>query len=154
MAKNIVLKPLNKTTWNLKTVPSDFQDLLDKIKLAHLAQVTPEFSGDVATLNNTGLQEITAYVSFSNNVLDSFVVTPSGMFYQFTVDVTSQDFDVEWWSFALKNYHVVMSNSDVKKQLAELVSLELKEISGKIVSKGKGSDSLISLRDLFNSIYP
>ncbi len=100
------------------------------------------------------MPEITAYISFSNNVLDSFVVTPSGGFYEFTVDVNSQDFDVEWWNFALKNYHIVVSNSDVKKQLAELVSLELKEISGKIVSKGKGSDSLISLRDLFDSIYP
>lgn len=154
MAKNVMLKPLNKTTWNLKTVPSDVQDLLDKIKSVHLTQSPAEASGDLAILNNTGLPEITAYISFSNNVLDSFIVTSSGVFYQFTVDVNSQDFDVEWWNFALKNYHVVVNNSDVKKQLAELVSLELKEISGKIVSKGKGSDSLISLRDLFDSIYP
>lgn len=157
MAKNIVLKPLNRTTWNLKKVPDNVENLLARIKKSSVdSDDSLKSSDDIAIINNTGLKEITAYTSFDGKVVDSLVVTPSGVAYQFTVDVTSEDFDFEWWSFALKNYHVVVATSLVKKQLADFVGLDIKEISGKIVYKGKKSDeeSAISLQSLFDVVCP
>ena len=159
-AKDVVIKTLNRTTWNLKTIPTDSDKLLQTIREKNQTNAPEKENNDgLSVLNHTGLKEITAYISFSGNILDVFLVTPSGIFYQFNLDVTSNDFDIEWWSFALRNYDVIVINSNVKNRLAELVNLQTNEISGSIIHRGKKHDNMsdISLRELFdiaNSINP
>lgn len=152
----------NDSTWLMRKYPSNVNEIIERIKSessVNLNDVEEELNidSDVAVLNNTGLKAITAYVSVSKDkVLDSYVVTPSGIVYQFTIDLMSNDFHKDWWSFALRNYRVIVINADIKTYLADLVGVDSKIIKGKILRKGKNFSHLndVSLNELFDFACP
>lgn len=160
MAKVIELKPQNRTTWNSKIIPANVENLLARIakknsESSEAGDDAVESGDDTATLNVTGLKEITAIISFNGIVVDTYVVTPSGVFYQFSVDITNPDFDFDWWTFAFKNYKTIFVNNQVKKTLADFVGLDVKEVKGSVLFKSKNDDnSDMGLTALFDNIYP
>lgn len=150
-------------TWNLRVVPENKDEILARIlKSTQVAQDDDESAeveaetGEYAVINNTGLKEITTYLSLNGDNLSAYVVCPSGIMYQFSVNVMSTDFDVDWWGFAMRNYRVIVTTSAVKKKMADMVGVEAKNIKGKILKKGKAFAALdnCSLKEVFDLACP
>lgn len=163
MAKFVPLKPQNRTTWDSKVIPSNSEELIARITYKNKVQNDEDSedevdlsSDDTAIINTTGLKEIAAITAFDGTIIHSYVVTPSGILYEFKVDVTNDDFDFEWWTFAFKNYKLVVANTNIKKNLAEFVGLENKDVKATVLVKGKKADDNhnLSLEDIFNIAYP
>ena len=127
MAKAKVLTPVNKATWNSKVEPNNKENIIKEMK------------------SKLSIEDITAIVSIKDNIIDAYVLTPSNILYQFTVDSTTDDFDIDWWAFALRNYYVVFANSFDKGWMSDLAQVELKDVTGKVLQKGKSSGTLSQL---------
>lgn len=157
MVKKIELKPQNRTIWENRKVPENMEDLMARIK-ARNTEENDEKDGkeDDLIINNTGLKEIHAIVSVNDTLIEALVVAPSGIMYVFNSDMLDENFDFDWWSFALKNYRLVLSNANVKKKLVEFMGVENKDVKATLLKKGKGLEDsdTISLTELTNLAYP
>lgn len=79
----------------------------------------------------------------------AIVATPSGLVYKFT------EFDIEFWSFAARNYYFVTGNMSDREHVAKLTNLDTKEIKGKTLMRGKSSClSQMSLDIMINQLKP
>lgn len=95
--------------------------------------------------------KITAIIAINSEQVDAYVATPSGLLYRFT----PSEFEAEWWSFALRSYHVVTGNMADRQWLIERASVDAVQVKGKCLSRAKGGGlSGLSLEQLFEQMCP
>lgn len=145
--KQVVLKQVNRATWDARTVPANAADLMKRLRAAGLP-LTDQATDDDEESDNA---RITALISIVDTKIEAYVATPSGILYRFSPG----EFDAEWWAFALRNYYCVTGSMADRMKLAKMASVDLSKIKGKVVIRTKSADtSGLTLAQLLDQVAP
>lgn len=128
-------------TWQSQVPPANPATLIARI---HASSLPLSAGGD----DNA---DILALVAYQDGAISAYVATPSGLIYH----LLPQEFEADWWGFALRNYYIVTGNMHDRAQLAERCGVELDLVSGKCISRVKTpTASGLSLEQLFDAACP
>lgn len=145
--KQVVLKQVNRATWDARTLPANAADLMKRLRASGLP--LSDQTADIEEESDNS--KITALISIVDTTVDAYVATPSGILYRFSPG----EFDAEWWAFALRNYYCVTGSMADRLKLAEMASVDLSKIKGKVVIRTKSADtSGLTLDQLLDQVAP
>lgn len=96
----------------------------------------PLSSSTDAAEGESDASKLVCIADVRESMMHAIVATPSGIVQRFE----PSQFEPQFWSFACRHYYLVTGNIADRRRAAELAGVEIKDVKGRTLLRGKSED--------------